>query len=195
MKNERYRNYCFTAFSEIDTSDDRISYCVYQKEKCPTTGKEHLQGYIELSDKLSIKQVKEMMKNEGLHLERRLGSQKQAIEYCMKKESRIGEPVIKGKPKNQGHRKDLDEIYDDIEEGMTAKEILIRHKGNAIRHINCIKKSLMIFHDLDMVDRHILEKRGEEPEINLKNIKTIVDDKKQKALSESPNFEPWSSLE
>lgn len=189
MTNDRYRNWCFTAYSNPTIPD--CKYCIYQTEICPTTNKEHYQGYIEFKDKYSMKKIKELFNDNTLHLEVRKGSQKQAIAYCSKSESRKEgtKPIVIGKPLGQGHRTDLDEIFEDIEEGCTAKEILIRHKGNAVRHISCIKKSLMIYHELDEVDRYILQKRGEESLFEMDQIKCIVEDKHKEAIYNNPSFE------
>lgn len=194
-KDDRYRNWCFTCYNDIKDID--CVFMVYQTEICPTTKKEHKQGYIEFKDKCSMKKVKELFDDKSIHLEPRWGTQKQAIDYCTKKDTRKEgtQPFIKGNPKNQGNRKDLDEIYDDIEEGMTAKEILLRHRGNALRHMNMIKKGLMVFHDLDDVDKYILMKRGEDVEIDMKAIKCVVSDKTSSAKCDNPNFEPFTTFD
>lgn len=192
-KDDRYRNWVFTSYKIEGFKVPECMFCIYQEEECPTTKKRHLQGYIEFKDKLSMRSVKSLFEDHTLHLEVRQGSQAQAVAYCSKKDTRVKEPIIIGKLKNQGHRKDLDEIYDDISEGMTAKEILLRHKGNAVRHINVIKKSLMIYHDLDEVDKYILCKRNKETEMfNNEQMKTIIKNKKADAVGNEPNFEPYS---
>lgn len=190
---DRYRPWIFTSYN-LDLKIPDCKFCVYQNEICPSTGKEHLQGYIEFKDKYSMKKVKELFSDDKIHLEVRKGSQKQAISYCTKTETRKPEtkPTIIGKVLGQGHRTDLDEIYDDIEEGMTAKEILMRHKGNAIRHISCIKKSLIIYHDLDMVDQYILQKREAEndgTELDKQPEAVIASDRKTYAKYENENWD------
>lgn len=158
--NERFHNWCFVQWDIVPSPDlEKIIYMVYQPEICPTTGRLHYQGYVEFKEKFSIKKVRKIFKDPKLWLGHRLGSQKQAIDYSTKLDTRAGDPVVFGKPKNQGHRKDLDEIYDDIEEGLTCKEILLRHKGNALRHINCIRKGLMVFYDLCPIDMVIKSRR------------------------------------
>lgn len=152
----RVRNYCFTSWSEPKYVEEKSNYMIYQKEKCPSTGNIHYQGYIELKDKLSIKQVKEIIGDNKAHLEPRFGSQKQAIDYCKKKESAEGEHVEYGMIKNQGNRSDLDSIWDNIEDGMTSKEILHEHGGKALRVINMIIRGLESQHDCCAIDKLIL---------------------------------------
>lgn len=187
----RFPNWCFTSYRDPDPIYEKIQYMVYQKEMCPSTKREHWQGYVEFKEKVSMKTIKRIFDDETLHLEVRKGNQKQAIDYCTKKDTRISDPVHYGMVKNQGHRKDLDEIYDDIEEGMTAREILVRHKGNGLRHINLIKKGLMVFHNLDMVDKHILQQRGEAVETKMEDLRLITKDKQRETQCNEPD---WSII-
>lgn len=68
-----------------------IDYAVYQMEKCPTTGKEHLQFFVYLSTRRRLKGVQQLIGDSKAHLEiaRHIGK---AIEYCQKEETRISPP-------------------------------------------------------------------------------------------------------
>lgn len=63
-------------------------YFVAQKEVCPTSGRLHWQGYIELKDKARLGKVKEVLGCPSAHLEMRRGTQAEAIAYCQKVETR-----------------------------------------------------------------------------------------------------------
>lgn len=153
----RFRNWCFTAYTQPVIPEEKTKYCVYQIEICPTTGKEHFQGYIEFIQKYSMKRVKELFNDNKIHLEKRMGSQAQANAYCTKKETRKPDtkPFFFGLLQGQGHRTDLDEIFEEIEEGKTTKEILQMFRGNGLRHINCIERGLIAFHDFSSIDTWI----------------------------------------
>lgn len=159
--NGRSRNYCFTSYVVPKPDTTKVQYMVYQKEECPTTKREHYQGYVELVDKLSIKQVKSIFDNNALHLEIRRGTQQQAIDYCTKSDTRVDEPVHYGEPKKPGRRTDLDEILSDVRDGATVGEILTNHGGNALRIINCIEKAVKIQHRLYALDDYIRLQRKE----------------------------------
>ena len=60
-------------------------YFVAQKEVCPTSGRLHWQGYIELKDKARLGKVKEVLGCPSAHLEMRRGSQAEAIAYCQRR--------------------------------------------------------------------------------------------------------------
>lgn len=185
--NAGYRNWCFTSYIEPKPSYDEISYMVYQKERCPTTGREHYQGYVELTNKIRLNRVKEIFNDNTIHLENRKGSQKQAIDYCTKDKTRVEDckPVFFGLPKNQGHRTDLDEIYEDIEEGLTAREILRAHRGNALRHINLIRRGLQVYHRIDEIDRIIMFNRS--GEIDLEAVNNVQNVNKIDATLDKPS--------
>lgn len=86
-----------TSFSikdfSVPTHHPDFQYFVYQVEKCPTTGKEHIQGYLELKKQVAFNSVKMMFSPAIVHLEqRRAKTNTKAIEYCTKAESRLRGP-------------------------------------------------------------------------------------------------------
>lgn len=158
-KTSKYRNWMVTAWTEPNFIHDRIGYAVFQKERGNGTQHEHWQCYIELKCQMRLTEVKKMLNDNTCHLEPRFGTQQQAIDYCTKENTRIGEPVHIGKPKMQGNRSELDSIVDAIESGATAREILLDQRGLALKHINMISRGIKIFHECDNMDRLILLKR------------------------------------
>lgn len=160
----RSRNWCFTYFPHKETKatpDMNIlcQYMIYQTERCPSTGTIHLQGYAEFRESLSLTQVKSKL-GHTTHLEIRRGSQKQAIDYCKKIDTKVGETYSEfGKPFNQGKRSDLDELHEAVCNGHTKKEILIAYKGSALRFINHIDKAMKIMYGDDKMDERILSMR------------------------------------
>lgn len=111
MSGTKLRNYCWTYFADelvIEENDD-IKYCVFQKEKCPDTGKIHFQGYTEFKKPMRIKAAQEALGIENAHMEKRLGTRDQARDYCMKDDTRVEGPWEIGDfgSGGQGRRKDL----------------------------------------------------------------------------------------
>lgn len=187
------RNWCFTSYAEnlyIDALNDKIQYMISQKEKCPKTGKLHYQGYIEFKGKMRMNEVKKLMSDNSVHLEPRRGTQKQAIDYCRKEETRVEEPKEFGEPKQQGKRSDIDDIYDDIAEGDTLNEILQNHKGNAIRMIHAIEKAAKIHYGFNEMDAYILAKRRVALlEIEIEGIRKLKEKATADQLQELYQFE------
>lgn len=157
----RIRNWCFTKFGEAEPPYTKhMRYMIYQREKCPTNGKLHWQGYVEFSEGLTMKAIKKIFMDETLHLEPRKGTQLQAIDYCRKSETAvIGSQKELGESKNQGSRSDLNSIWEAVESGATKLELLHEFRGNAFRHLGMIDRAQAAVHGVDKMDNLILRKR------------------------------------
>lgn len=111
---------------------DLVSYFVCQCEKCPLTGKKHIQGYIQLKDKKRLSQLKKIFPGHA-HLEIARGSPTANKTYCTKEDSRIGGPWESGQMTDSGTKRKLDEIGSEIEQGLITDvdqvpaSLLIRH--------------------------------------------------------------------
>lgn len=114
------RNWIFTSFNlDINTEevDELVRYLAWQVEKCPETGKKHIQGYIELHKPRRLNAMKELLGDEKIHLEKRRGTREQARDYCMKEETRIEGPYEYGTWAVQGKRNDIENAYEAIKNG------------------------------------------------------------------------------
>lgn len=120
-------NFCFTK-NNYEKSDLEyfqsgihevlpIQYLTYGKEIGEKKTK-HLQGYIELSKRVSFKKVQANML--GSHIESRRGTQKQAIDYCHKD----GDVYESGERKSQGDRSDLLRIKQLLSDNPSIKGLL-----------------------------------------------------------------------
>jgi len=102
--------WCFTDF---DTNLDKWTTIfekenflyIIGKEKCPTTGKDHLQGYIE-SPK-PIRPLEKFSKFKTVHWEKRKGTKEQNITYCSKEKNFISNFEINKKIKDETLNTDL----------------------------------------------------------------------------------------
>ena len=110
--NKRIRNVCFTGLNETGYNFDekQMKYLIVGKEICPTTGKEHWQGYVELKNAKTFSAIKKLFKDNKLHLEERKGNALQASNYCKKD----GKYIEFGELSSQGARSDLVALKDDI---------------------------------------------------------------------------------
>lgn len=145
------RNYMFTKFIQNpshyleyqkvwNSKDNHLKYLICQLEACPKSGRLHVQGYAEYDKMMTLKQVKNHL-GQDVHLEKRAGSQEQAINYCTKTESRVKdyEPFSIGKKAQQGERTDLKKSAKLIEEGWSVEDI-IKQDGNMLRYIKHLKE-------------------------------------------------------
>lgn len=130
-KTESWVNVCFTSFcAEPPTRGDKISYLIFQRERGDDTHREHWQGYAESTSSggFSIKSWQCQLSSPGAHIEQRKGTQIQAIEYCSKEDTRIGDTVRLGEPKSSKKRKtdEVDAVYGEAAETASSAADYLR---------------------------------------------------------------------
>ncbi len=133
-----YRNVCFTLNNPVDMvmfDDEEMEYLVYQEE-ISESGTYHLQGYCEFKNRPRQNKAKALLGGNEVHLEPRRGTQKQAIDYCKKDDSRVAhtEPYEEGTPRTQGKRMDLEGFKNEVMEGARLRDLLDDHWGVIARY-------------------------------------------------------------
>lgn len=123
----------------VDNCSD-LNFIICQKEKCPSSGKLHWQGYYECKTRKGIKGHQTNLCAPKCHIEMAKGSADDNIIYCSKSESKISETFRYGNPVTQGQRKDLIAIKDDIMNGMSLRELAEKHFEQYIRYHKGIEK-------------------------------------------------------
>jgi len=92
--------WCFTIFNgaegiTLPPVNDKVSYYVCQLEKCPDTGRIHLQGYMQFKSRRRYESVAEFW-GVDCHAAPAYGSDIHNHAYCTKDDSRVGGPWEKG---------------------------------------------------------------------------------------------------
>lgn len=157
---KNFRRMCFTYNLENDEifsmcDWDQIKRYVFQKEKAPTTGQEHIQGYVELKDGAKWSTWKHKMPT-GCHMESCKGSAKQNYEYCTKKESQIELPVMFGdwtSLSGQGRRSDLTDVTEKIKTGAKWIDIANENSNTFVRY----EKGLRSFRNVVLPEKRETE--------------------------------------
>lgn len=140
------RNFCFTYFLEDDEvwpwangtcPWDRVFRGVAQEE-VTTTGRRHIQGYINLSSPARFSMI---LKNlpKGIHICKAYGSARQNYEYCTKKRSQQPngckwEYGDWDDMAGQGRRTDLKVIANKIKEDKNLKRVAEEHPEAIVRY-------------------------------------------------------------
>lgn len=120
-------------------ADSTVNYVSYQIERCPKTGKLHVQGFIQLSTAVRMQTVKNKIGNEP-HLEIAKDPVK-AAEYTQKAETRVLGPWEHGKkPLGKGKKSTpvMEEIYKAVKTGTRSTEMFEKNPG-WIAHDRAIK--------------------------------------------------------
>jgi len=129
----RARHFCFTEYKLENTpvfsteNTPLVCYAIYQTEACPTTGRLHHQGYVQLTKALTLKTLKATLSPSAKYLPCK-GTAAQNIEYCSSTgkhclKPRVDGPYEYGTPRKQGKRTDLHEVADAIADGYTMREM------------------------------------------------------------------------
>lgn len=127
----RARAWCFTLNAsdvkqeEIDPLEhDQTQYICWGVER-GENGRLHHQGYVEFGEGVSLRTAKRRLGNQRVHLERRRGTQEQAIAYCKKD---LGKPdyafVEHGERRQQGRRSDLDGVRELLGDGCGMRDVI-----------------------------------------------------------------------
>lgn len=120
-----------------------VTAAVGQHERCPDTGKLHLQFYIELSSRRRMGYLKKSFPS-GIHWEKRKGTVNDAVDYCSKEESRVAGPWTFGSFTNQGKRSDLEALKSDLDRGCSLKTISELHFQPFLRYRNSISAYILM---------------------------------------------------
>lgn len=126
----RSRNWCFTDFELLDFEvvferDDalgaerKMRYLCVGQEKCPETGLDHQQGWVQFTTPRRLRGVKLLLGSDKVHVEPCRGNEPQNDKYCQKS----GDFQTWGKYVRMGQRKDLESIKALLEDGATMYEV------------------------------------------------------------------------
>lgn len=163
-----HRHWCFTqhlrdvdSWAEIDDDSlpffsppihhvlsdySLVRYAVWQLEYTPTTGRRHLQGYLEFRRPFRFTGVRALFRTEWEleerpelmppHIEPRRANRDAARRYCMKPETQLAEPYEFGEwiAGGQGTRVDLSTVRDSVLSGVPLTKIDLLYPEQAARY-------------------------------------------------------------
>lgn len=114
--------------------DDQVKYFVAGIEVCPTTGREHIQGYMELSRNNTYNQVRARpwAGGEAVWLAAAKADWESNFLYCSKE----GDYVCFGKPQpGQGHRSDWAKLFEAVRDGRSNLELAEAHPNLVLPNV------------------------------------------------------------
>lgn len=129
-----YSRWCFTEYTDPDDKyyyfkeqslHKDIKYLVYQLELCPDTGRQHIQGYVQLKRTQRMSWLKSNISNTA-HFEPQSdrSTNEEAREYCMKDDTQILPPVEIGSfIKGRGSRMDIHTVRRMLDDGASMETI------------------------------------------------------------------------
>lgn len=121
--------------------EEHCSYMIYGFETCPSTGRDHFQGYFVLKEKKRFKQTKELIAP-SVHIELAKGSLEDNITYCSKSGDFKEYGTRPGS--NKGKRMDISSCRDAIKQGATMAQLRESHPNIIAKYPRWVKEELNI---------------------------------------------------
>lgn len=139
--NKTRRNFCFTIYDlkAIPKLSKKVRYVKWQLEVCPTTDREHYQGWCQLSVSTRPSAIQKEWGNK-FHFEECNGDENANERYCGKWESRIDGPWELGDMVVQGTRSDIGKVVDDILENKNDYYIVQNHAKTFVKYSRGFEK-------------------------------------------------------
>lgn len=142
--NKKTRAWCFTSFQvdkhpQEEKDIERLKYYVAQEEKCPETGRLHIQGYVYFDNPVTLAGLKRRLNDDGLHGTVAKGTADQNKRYCTKPDTRTRGPWEYGEPPRHGGRKKrskTDRFASAIARGARIEEMALHDPGTFVRNNN-----------------------------------------------------------
>ncbi|AXL65925.1 replication-associated protein [Millipede associated circular virus 1] len=108
--------WCFTSFKDEHPNfcEETFSYITYQRERCPTSSREHWQGYVECKRSSGVRTVKDGLGDNACHLE---PSRSTATWFKMARIATLSKSV------RRGQRTDLERVAKRVRDGGNLAEI------------------------------------------------------------------------
>ncbi len=150
------RKWICTAFSisEADTAllpyitdiaigvNNLVSY-TYQLERCPTTGRVHLQGCFYFDPPVRRTHVQRIVRDRTANCRVPDGTPEQNRTYCSKPDSRVRGPWMSDEmPPGSGKRTDLETVAADLRAGHSLKQLSDDHTVSFLRYHRGMEKYL-----------------------------------------------------
>lgn len=174
MSSRQYTAFTFTSYADtisIATVIDGaviVDYYVYQREVCPTTNRQHWQGYVllKLEHKTTIGRIKsKILNDQTAHIEQARGTPEQNKAYCTKTDTRLaGTASVEWgsfEHRGAGRRNDLkpfDKACQDIMSGKTTiNELAATDPALVARHFRNLKElqSLALYNVYGVLTRNV----------------------------------------
>lgn len=114
---------------------------VYQRERCPKTGREHIQFYFEFSRRLRFSQVRKMLP--GAHVER-CRNIEASRKYASKEESRIAGPFLIGQDRK---RKSTVDVLSQLKSSRVTD--VLDDNPHLWRSVQCMQRVSVVYLNLN----------------------------------------------
>lgn len=155
--NVKGSNWCFTIYAEPEAWLDKwetcdlpatVKYLCAQLEKCPDSGRLHVQGYMQLKQDKTDTAFQKTIERETAHVEvQKSKNDDKAADYCLKEASCVGKKIERGKRKAQGKRNDLGALAQAVvETKQSFNDFVVANPTDFLRYGRNIRELYNIAH-------------------------------------------------
>lgn len=151
-------HFCFTLFNFDDhlprmrelINEEKISYVLWEQEECPNTRNMHLQGYIQLTDRMRLSTLKTLIGITTIRLASCNGSDEDNEQYCTKDNNfieRYGDRrTIRARKKLKSGEK-FEAVVEAVKNGWSLQEVISEFPDLYIKHHTGIEKLFKVFNE------------------------------------------------
>jgi len=135
MAGNKYARYTFTIQGwdrEPTYNETHMNYIIWGRETAPTTGQQHLQGYVRFKNRKYFNFVKRALPD-GAHIEPAEYSEKHNRDYCSKEGQFTEHGTYEEEAGQQGKRTDLEKVVQTIKSGATLAQVIDAHPTEWIK--------------------------------------------------------------
>lgn len=152
------RHFCFTLFHfeqhlerlRILIQEPEISYLLWEREICPSTGTPHLQGYVQVTSRMRLDTLKRLIGIDIISLRSCNGSDQDNYEYCTKDGTDIEEYgercTIRARKRVKG-KEQFAELVETIKDGASINDIIELYPELYVKHHAGIEKIIQRFNE------------------------------------------------
>lgn len=138
---EKFTIYIRSLFETIVQIKPTITFVIGQLERCPTTGRPHIQAYLKC-EKLTFNTIKKVLPPTA-HIEVSRSSPQANVNYVTKSKTRMSPHVYVGEPpKGAGHRTDLEAVYEMMEDLVPEDQMLAVLRQDGLRHLQLYQRGM-----------------------------------------------------
>lgn len=127
-----------------------LDYICGQREKAPSTGMMHIQGWCQFKKKQFLTGVVKALPSKLFHLESCRGTEEQNKKYCSKPETSEGKFEEFGNYSQQGKARVLKDIADDMAAGTSYKKLWAKYPQMMIRHFAGVREGCKMLQECKM---------------------------------------------
>lgn len=124
-------------------NEDKMAYLIYQRERAPTTGKPHYQGFVHFKKQCRRQQAQQLLGHENFYCSVARGTAEQNRQYCSKFVTADLDTCSEfGKMPTQGQRTDIEEAMKLAADSRSLRPVMEQYPSVYLKYHTGLEKYL-----------------------------------------------------